>query len=325
MKMNYSKVGLILFTLLFTVAGCIAQKTLSVTFTESGKGAGIQSGLVEKTATTAPATVSSIANTIGSAVTILEFTVKENGSKDGYPLQIKELRFINTGTGDAADFRFILEGPGSNNTVGSSSGQTVVFKEFGDIIVPDGDTTGRTYQVKVHVRSNIQGSTEDNQTILLKTSPVSDFDVAEASSNFLESVVGFQQSPATAIAVLATDLRGRGTFQIGSVARNTDFAGSQSIYAEDENGRLDKDFVGEISIHPRNDTALCPTFAAGSLSSSDAGITVVSNGGIKKTAAGGIATWVDLKFDQILSIRISATASGISRPECTAAINVTGP
>ena len=95
MKTQFHKVGLILFTSLFTVAGCIAQKTLGVTFTESGKGAGIQSGLIEKTSYATPATVSSILNNLGQAVAILEFTVKENGSRDGYPFQIKELRFIN--------------------------------------------------------------------------------------------------------------------------------------------------------------------------------------------------------------------------------------
>lgn len=296
---------------------CIAQKPLGVTFTESGKGAGISSGQVDKTATTATATVSSIANTIGSAVTILEFTVKENGSKDGYPLQIKELRFTNIGTADIADLRFILEGPGSNNTVGTSSGTTVTFKDFGDIIVPDGETAGRTYQVKVHVRSNIQGSMDDNSTINLRTSPTTDFDVTETSSNLLSQVSAFQQSPTTSVDVVARYLRGKGTFQIGSVARNTDFPGTQSLYAEDANGRLDKDFTGNVTLTPRADIIGCGTAAAGTISSSD--------GGNPKAAVQGVVNWTNLQFDQIATIRIEATGPGITNPECTAAITVTGP
>lgn len=314
------KAAHMLFMPIFIAAlfgACIAQKTLEVTFTESGKGAGIQSGLVDKTVTTATTTVSSTANSIGTAVVVLEFTVKENGSKDGYPLQIKELRFTNIGTADVADLRFILEGPGSNNTVGTSSGSTVTFKDFGDIIVPDGETTGRTYQVKVHVRSNIQGSMEDNSTIILKTSPTTDFDVAETSSNFLGTVGAFQQSPTTSVDVVAKYLRGKGTFQIGSVAINTDFPGTQVLYAEDANGRLDKDFNANVTLTPRADILGCGTGTAGTISSSD--------GGNPKAAVQGVVSWTNLQFNQIATIRIEATAAGITNPECTASITVTGP
>lgn len=311
MKTQFNKVGLILFTSLFTMAGCIAQKTLGVTFTESGKGAGIQSGQVDKTATTAPATVSSMSNSIGSALTILEFTVKENGSRDGYPLQIKELRFTNTGTGDAADFRFILEGPGSNNTVGSSSGQTVVFKEFGDIIVPDGDTTGRTYQVKVHVRSNIQGVTEDSQTIILKTSPVTDFDVAATSSNFLDSVSSFQQSPAIAIDVVATELQGKGNYSFNNIAVSTLFPGTRAMYATDLNGRVDKDYTTNVTLASRQTD--CATAEPG-LGNSATGTNLTL------AAVQGVATFTSLMFNVAAkTFKIYAT-SGVLTAQCTAAI-----
>jgi len=299
---------------------CIAQKPIDLVFTESGKGAGIDSGLVEKTATAASTDLSSIDTTIGSAEILLEFTVKENGSKDGYPLQIKELRFTNIGTGDAADFRFILEGPGSNNTVGSSVGQIVYFKNFGDIIVPDGETTGRTYQVKAHVRSNIQGSTTDNQTVLLKTSPTTDFDVAEASSNLLASNAAFQQNAGAAMTVVATHLRGGGTFQFASVQINQDFPGIQSIYAQDINQRVDKDFNFVIQLSPRAG-ALCASAVIGNLTSSD--------GGLNKAAVQGVASWTDLKHDAIETIKVYATAPTatpvLTQNECTTSFDVTAP
>lgn len=311
--------GIICVTVVVLASGCIAQKPLDVTFTEGGKGAGIASGLVEKTAT-ATATVSSIANSIGSSVPILEFTVKENGSKDGYPLQIRELRFTNIGTGDAADFRFILDGPGSNNTIGFSSGQTVVFRDFGDIIIPDGETSGRTYQVKVHVRENIQGSTTDNQTVQLKTSPTTDFDVTETSSNLLSTNGAFQQTSGTVMQVVATHLRGGGTFQFATVARNTDFPGTQTIYAQDVNQRVDKDFTYAIQLAPRTG-ALCASAAAGALSSTD--------GGLNKAAVQGVATWTDMKYDAIETIKVYATSPtavpAIQVNECTAGFDVTGP
>jgi hypothetical protein len=299
------------------LCACIAQKMVGVTFTESGKGVGIFSGQVDKTATAAPATIGSLVNTIGGALTLLEFTVKENGSRDGYPLQIKELRFTQTGTADIADLRFVLEGPGSNNTIGTSSGTTISFKDFGDIIVSDGDTTGKTYQVKVHVRSNIQGNIEDNSTILLKASPTTDFDVAETSSNFLQSVSGFQQNPATSVDIVGRYLRGKGSFQIGSVARNTDFPGTQTLYAEDANGRLDKDFNSAVTLTASTDVIGCGTGAGGAITSSD--------GGNPKNATQGIVSWTNLQYNQILTIRIAGTGPGITNPECTAAIDVTGP
>lgn len=305
----------IFITALF--GACIAQKTLGVTFTESGKGAGIQSGQVDKTATAAPATVSSLANSIGSAVVVLEFTVKENGSKDGYPLQIKELRFSNIGTADTADLRFILEGPGSNNTVGSSSGSVVTFKDFGDIIVPDGETSGRTYQVKAHVRSNIQGTMEDNTTIILTTSPTTDFDVVETSSNFLPTVSAFQQNPSTSVTVVATELQGKNSFSGLSPTNNADFAGAQAIYATDANGRIDKDFTGSITLTAH--VTVCPNAAPGSLASSDAGALVHS-------ATQGVASWTNLRYalnSAIVSetIRIRAQAGGVT-DLCSAQVTV---
>jgi len=287
---------------------CIAQKNIGVTFTESGKGAGIYSGLIDKTITTAPATLSSVNNAIATAITLLEFTVKENGSKDGYPLQIKELRFNNSGTADIADLRFVLEGPGSNNTVGTASGNIVTFKDFGDIIITDGDTTGKTYQLKVHVRTNIQGSLEDGQTVILKTSPLSDFDVAETSSNILQAVSTFQQSPSTAIAIVATELQGKSSFQFSTGNHNTDFSGTQSIYATDANGRIDKDFTGAITLSAH--VTVCPNAAPGTLSSTDGG-TLVHN------AVQGIASWLDLKYalNNITvteNIRVRAQSGGVT-------------
>jgi len=303
----------ILFTIVLLSVGCIAQKPIGVTFTESGKGAGIYSGLVDKTATAAPATISSLSNSIGSALTILEFTVKENGSKDGYPLQIKELRFTNIGTGDAADFRFILEGPGSNNTIASSSGQTITFKEFGDIIVADGDTTGKTYQVKVHVRSNIQGSTEDNTTIILKTSPPTDFDVVETSSNFLQSVATFQQNPAIAIDVIATELQGKGNYSFGTVAVNTLFPGTRSMYATDANGRVDKNYTTNVTLQSRqNDCTTAETGLGNPTSGTNLTIAAVQ----------GVAAFTNLQFTIASRVFKVYATSGTLTAQCTASITV---
>lgn len=283
--------------------GCIAQSPVGVTFTESGKGAGIYSGLVDKTATAAPATVSSIANTIGTAVTVLEFTIRENGSRDGYPLQIKELRFYNIGTSDTADLRFILEGPGSNNTVGRSEGNKIYFSDFGDLIVNDGDTTGKTYQLRVHVRSNIQGSTEDNQTIIIKTSPTTDFDVVEASSNILQSVSTFQQNPSTAVSIAATELQGKNSFTglTGLINQDITGTGSISVYATDANGRIDRDFTGNVTISAHQ--TICPNAAPGNLTSTDT---------LVRPSVLGISTWTDLRYDTAATIRIRAQAGGVS-------------
>lgn len=308
-------VGLLSFLIIPILMSCIAQKSVGLTFTENGKGVGIYSGLVDKTATNAPATVSSIINTIGAAVTVLEFTIKENGSRDGYPLQIRELRFTNLGTADTADLRFVLEGPGSNNTIGTNNGNVVTFKDFGDLIVADGDTVGKTYQVKVHIRSNIQGSLADNNTVILKTSPVSDFTVVETSSNILESVSAFQ-SNATTVTVTATHLQGKNSFNSLTANATQDFPGSQSIYATDENGRIDTDFTEVITLSPH--TTICPNAAAGTLSSGEAG-------DLTHNAVAGIATWGDLKYSQAGTIRIRAVSTTITAADkwlCSAQIVV---
>ncbi len=315
--MSY-KGGFLLCTLLFAAAGCIAQKPLGVTFTESGKGAGIQSGIIEKTSYATPATVSSILNNIGQAVAILEFTVRENGSRDGYPFEIKELRFNFTGTADPADLRFVLEGPGSNNTTGTISGNVVTFKDFGNIIVTDGDTTGKTYQLKGQIRSSVNGSTTDGQTIAASFSPATDIDVVEASSNILPGNASMA-SGAMAIAIVATELQGKSSFTGLTATHNADFPGVQSIYATDINGRVDRDFVSAITITAH--TTVCPNAAPGALSSGD-------GGGLTHNGALGIAAWTNLVYALLVpatgeNIRIRAQASGVT-DLCSAQVTV-GP
>lgn len=295
---------------------CIAQKSVGVTFTESGKGVGLQSGQADKTATAAPGTVASTVDSIGAAVVLLEFTVKENGAKDGYPLQIKELRFTHTGTADIADLRFVLEGPGSNNTISTANGNTVTFKDFGDIIVSDGDTVGKTYQVKMHIRANIQGSLTDNSTVLLKTSPLTDFDVTEASSNFLPTVSSFQQSAASTITITGTELQGKTSFTSLSATAGVDFPGTQSIYATDRNGRVDLDFTEDITLSAHN--GICPNSAAGTLASTDPL-------GLTHAAVQGVATWTNLTYTIVETIRIRAVSTSLNTSGqwlCSAAVSI---
>ncbi|GAB4432872.1 MAG: hypothetical protein OHK0011_15810 [Turneriella sp.] len=306
--------GWILLTVLLLTAGCIAQKPLDVTFTEGGKGAGIASGLVDKTATATPATISSILNNINQAQTILEFTAKENGSRDGYPFEIKTLRFTLTGTADPVDLRFVLEGPGSNNTVGSISGNVVTFTEFGNIIVTDGDPTGKTYQLKGQIRSAINGATIDGQTIAVSFDPQKDIDVVETSSNVQPNVAAFS-SGAMAITIVATELQGKNSFTGLTAAINQDFTGtgSVSIYATDVNGRVDRDFVSAITLSAH--VTICPNAGAGTLSSSDAG-------GLTRSAVLGVATWTDLRYTVAETIRIRAQATGVS-DQCSAVVTIT--
>lgn len=295
---------------------CTQQKNIGLTFTESGKGVGIQSGQIDKTATTAPGTIASTVDSIGAAVVLLEFTIKENGAKDGYPLQIKELRFTNTGTADTADLRFILEGPGSNNTVSSANGNTITFKDFGDIIVTDGDTTGKTYQIKMQVRANIQGSLTDNSNVLIKTSPLTDFDVAEASSNLLPTVAAFQQSAASTITIAATELQGKTSFTSLTANAGVDFPGAQSIYATDRNGRVDLDFTESITLSAHN--GVCPNLAAGTLASTDPL-------GLTHAAVQGVATWTNLTYSLVETIRIRAVSTSLNTSGqwlCSAGISV---
>ncbi|MFZ5629619.1 MAG: hypothetical protein ACOY5B_10855 [Spirochaetota bacterium] len=307
--------GWILLTVLLLAAGCIAQKPLDVTFTEGGKGAGIASGLVEKTATATPATISSEANNINQALTVLEFTAKENGSRDGYPFEIKTLRFTITGTADPADLRFILEGPGSNNTVGSVSGSVVTFTDFGNIIVTDGDPTGKTYQLKGQIRSAVNGSTTDGQTIAVSFDPQKDIDVVEASSNIQPNVVSMA-SGAMAIAITASILQGKSSFTDLVATIGTDFPGNQIVYATDANGRIDLDFTEAITLSAH--TTACPNAAPGTLGSTD-------SGGLTRSAVAGVATWTNLTYNQAAIIRIQAVSpsiSSLSSRLCSAAVTI---
>lgn len=291
------------------VMACTAQKPLGVTFTESGKGVGIFSGLVEKTATTAPATIASTVDTANEAVTLLEFTVKENGSKDSYPLQIKELRFTTSGTADIADLRFLLDGPGLNNAIGTSSGTTVTFKDFGDLIVSDGDQTGKTFQLKVHLRTNIQGSLADNTTVAVNISPLTGMDVTETSSNILQNVVSMQANSST-IQIAATELQGKGTFSFSNIGTGVAFPGTPVIHATDVNGRTDKDYVTSVTLVARMTD--CTSAQAG-LASSD-------GGGLTHTPVQGIASWTNISFGvAATTFKVYAT-SGSLTPLCTAAI-----
>jgi hypothetical protein len=310
MKNQKHKVGFLLLTLLFSVAGCIAQKTLGVTFTESGKGAGIQSGTIEKTSYATPATVSSTLTNLNQAVAVLEFTVKENGAKDGYPLEIKELRFKITGNADVADLRFVLEGPGSNNTTAEINGNVATFKNFGNIIVTDGDITGKTYQVKGQIRAGTNGSTVEGNTIAVSIDPLSDVDVAEASSNLLPTVSSMQ-SGVMAVSVVATELQGKGNFSFGNIAVSAIFPGTPAFYATDENGRVDKDYVTNVTLVSRQADCIAAETGLGN-SATGANLTLA--------AVQGVATFSNLMFNTAAkTFKVYAT-SGALTAQCTAAI-----
>lgn len=305
--------GCIIVLFSVTLAGCIAQKPIDLIFTESGKGAGVESGDIVKTSLATPATISSTLNNLNQAVTILEFTVKENGSRDGYPLQIRGLRFTHTGTADIADLRFVLEGPGSNNTTAITTGNSIIFKDFGDIIVTDGDQTGKTYQLKAQIRSSINGATTDNQTIAANISPSIDAEVIEASSNMLPSVAAFASGSA-AITIVATELQGKNSFTGLSAPINQDFTGpgTASIYATDVNGRVDQEFTNAITLSAAN--GICSIAAGGTLSSADLG-------NVTRSAVLGVATWTDLRYTVAESIRIRAQATGVT-DQCSAQVTI---
>lgn len=304
-----------LFSLLAALgsAGCIAQKTVGVTFTESGKGAGIYSGLVEKTSYATPATLASDKDSNAEAVALLEFTAKENGSRDGYPFQISEVRISTSGTADIADLRFVIDGPGVNNITGTNSGTTVTFKDFGDIIVTDGDQTGKTYQIKALLRPNIQGTLADNSTLAIQFNPVNDISVVSASSNLLQSVASMA-STATTITVTATELQGKGSFTFGTVTVSTNFPGARTISATDVNGRIDKDYVTDITLVSRQGD--CVTAEPG-LGNSGTGLNLTA------TPVQGVATWNNLRFNlQPVTFKVYATSGGLT-PTCTANITTT--
>lgn len=313
--MQKIKVGLL--PLLITLFGlnCIAQKTVGVTFTEGGKGAGIDSGLIDKTSYATPSTLPSDKDSNAEAVALLEFTAKENGSRDGYPFQISEVRISTSGTADIADLRFVLDGPGINNVSGENNGKTVTFKDFGDIIVTDGDQTGKTYQIKALLRPNIQGSLADNSTLTIQFNPINDISVASASSNLLQNVTAMA-STATTITITATQLQGKNSFNSLTATATADFPGSQSIYATDDNGRLDTDFTELVTLSPH--TSVCPNPAPGTLSSGE-------GGNLQHAAVAGIATWADLKYSQTGTIRIRASSTSITAADkvlCSAQVTV---
>lgn len=306
-------VGLLSFLIIPVLMSCIAQKTVGVTFTESGKGAGIYSGLIEKTNYATPATLPSDKDSNAEAIALLEFTAKENGSRDGYPFQISEVRISTSGTADIADLRFVIDGPGINNVTGTNSGTTVTFKDFGDIIVTDGDQTGKTYQIKALLRPNIQGTLADNSTLTIQLNPLDDISVASASSNLLQSAASMA-STATTITVTATELQGKGTLSFGTTNTFGAFPNQVMLYATDVNGRVDKDYVTNITVIARQTD--CTSAQAG-LSTTD--------GTLTHTPVQGVATWTNMSFGIVLTTFKVYATSGALTAQCSAAITTPNP
>ncbi|HRP68568.1 MAG TPA: hypothetical protein PLY93_03470 [Turneriella sp.] len=189
-----------------------------------------------------------------------------------------------------------------------------MFKDFGDIIVPDGDTVGRTYQIKAFVRTNTMGTTEDNQTILLSASPSQDFLVTETSSNLLPSISSFQQSTATIIVVEATEIQGKSNYNFSTLTVNTVFLGTPSVYATDVNGRIDKNYAASIQLELRK-SINCSTVVAGELAN--------PTDGLNLPAVAGVATFSNLQFTAPgTALRIYATSSPLI-PLCALPIDAT--
>ena len=208
-----------------------------------------------------PVAVASTASDSSSAVAVLDFTITDGGTFDNKSLDVTAIVVHTSGTANAGNFTYLLNGNDASNVMGvySSSANTVTFSGL-SISVAHG--ANETYTVSVYHTDNT--SLTDGQTLILSTDGDTDFTL-DSTKTQLTNTDAITNGTGSTVAVTATQLVFT-TAPTASVS-GVSLTSQPVVQAQDAAGNLDTDYDGTITLTENG---------SGSLSND----TVAASGGI---------------------------------------------
>lgn len=264
----------------------------------------LTSEVLKPTSQVAPTSLSSTANNASTAVDVMKFRVKDNGSGDNLSTKVKNITFKKAISTNAANWINSISGVKLKDELGEiqiinqsiSTDKINLTVDSTMFAVPDGQTKEYTLSIFLKPNNLVDGSS----LMFMIDSASHGFEAGLSGSDFVNTFSNRVISNEFKIDVVATNLKF--TQQQSGISKNKSFA--ISVGGVDALGNTDIEFS--------NDITLALSQGSGLLSS-------VS--GLTKTPISGISSWNDLIYNTYGSLRILATSVGINSVE-TSTINV---
>lgn len=203
-----------------------------------GRAQDDDSSISASAALTEPTTISSVA---AGFVDVLDFTINDAGTSDGFPTNVSAVVLHVSGSATASEHSWRLNGPGVTNAPGTVGSGTITFSALA-ISVPDG--TSAVYTVSLQLATT-PATTADNSTFVLSLDSA-DLTVGTApTSDFSAAVTGpVGNGSGLAYTVVATKVR---IFAQPGASQSVGTGFSCSVEYTDANNNRDTDITDQIT------------------------------------------------------------------------------
>ncbi len=241
-----------------------------------------------------PTSISSIIDSDGEEIMVMDFELQDLGTSDGLASILNQLTIYQSTDNAIADWTTVIGGAklygpdlasGLSATITSTS---IEFTSLGMISVADG--TNETYELRIYLKTDLSGIS-DNDRLGFQL----DFEDIASDPTGSTFNLGVVETGAGKVAVdiIASELRYSASEPPTTAYVNNIFYAT--VIATDENGNIDTDFAGDISISLNT--------GAGSL---------VSGEGFTLTAANGEVNYTQLTHNTAETITLLASNGGLT-------------
>ncbi|AUQ26918.1 putative Ig domain-containing protein [Dickeya zeae] len=222
-------------------------------------------------------TFSTTATSVGSATSLMDFTITDTGASDGVATTVSALYANVSGSATSSELSkmtFLLSGPDATNVAGtydSSTGRVT----FSGLNVSIADGGSETYTIKAYYNDNTSSNDiTDHHTVVLSIN-ASNVTTGSGSSTFAGAQSSVTNGSGASIDVAATQLI-YSQSPSTSVVSGINFTTQPVVYAVDARGNIDTDFNGSVTLSENGSGSLTGT--------------------TQVTASNGIATFSGVKY-----------------------------
>ncbi|MEQ4509724.1 MAG: putative Ig domain-containing protein [Dickeya sp.] len=222
-------------------------------------------------------TFSTTATSVGSATSLMDFTITDTGASDGVATTVSALYANVSGSATSSELSkmtFLLSGPDATNVAGtydSSTGRVT----FSGLNVSIADGGSETYTIKAYYNDNTSSNDiTDHHTVVLSIN-ASNVTTGSGCSTFAGAQSSVTNGSGASIDVAATQLI-YSQSPSTSVVSGINFTTQPVVYAVDARGNIDTDFNGSVTLSENGSGSLTGT--------------------TQVTASNGIATFSGVKY-----------------------------
>ncbi|WP_372644753.1 lamin tail domain-containing protein, partial [Ancylomarina sp.] len=250
--------------------------------------------VLEPTSQVSPQNISSIANDINSAQTLLRFKLTEPNGPDDLNTKIASIKFTNVATENIADLSSQFVGFALHNgtdfiptsSVSINSDELIMNFAEGDFTLPD--DSSQEYELRAYLKS--AGIIDGKKVKLELAAGASGITTYESGSRFDAASSIAVTSSEHQISVVATNVNFT-TIPTSNIIKNSNF--SVSLNATDVNGNIDLDAAQNVDLNL--------DFGGG-----------VLGGILSNSLTLGQVEFADISYNEAGDIRLNASAIGLN-------------